>query len=115
MANPASLPPSLIAQIQQVAANIPLEHHNMPPDESIVLSVKSAVLHLNDWAFLNGYGYVSSSGLARERRWRYRCVFHSRADSQKTKNSRKTEERDRVRINTYTRGIGCPVSVTITQ
>jgi hypothetical protein len=48
MANPVSLLPSLIAQIQQVAANIPLKHHNMPPDESIVLSVESAVLYLND-------------------------------------------------------------------
>jgi hypothetical protein len=80
MANLASLLPSLIAQIQQVAANILLEHYNMPLDESIVLFVESAVLYLNDWAFLNGYSYVSSSGLAREQRWWYRCVFHSRAD-----------------------------------
>jgi hypothetical protein len=74
----------------------------MPLDKSIVLSVESAVLYLNDWAFFNGYGYVSSSGSVKERRWRYKCVFYLRAEGQETKNSWKTEERDCVRINTYT-------------
>jgi hypothetical protein len=115
IANLPSLLPSLIAQIQQVAANIPLKHYNMPSDENIVSSVESAVLYLNDWAFFNGYGYVSSSGLTREQHWRYKCVFHSRAEGQETKNSQKTKERDRVRINTYTQGISCLISVTITQ
>jgi hypothetical protein len=74
----------------------------MPPDENIISSVESAVLHLNDSAFLNGYGYVSSFGSARELRWGYKCVFYSRAEGQEAKNSRKTEEKDLVKINTHT-------------
>jgi hypothetical protein len=80
MANPTNLPPSVIAQIQQVTANIPSQHHDVPKDDGIISSVESAILYLNDWAFLNGYGYVSASGLAKERQWRYNCVFHSRAE-----------------------------------
>jgi hypothetical protein len=32
-----------------------------------------------------------------------------------TQNSRRIEEVDRVRVNTHTRGLGCPVGVTISQ
>jgi hypothetical protein len=115
MANPTNLLPSVIAQIKQVTANIPSQHHNVPEDDGIISSVESAILHLNDWAFLNGYGYVSTSGSAKERRWRYNYVFYSRAEGQETKNSRKIDKTDRVRVNTHTRGIGYPVGVTITQ
>jgi hypothetical protein len=115
MANPANLPPSIMAQIKEVTADIPPQHHDIPEDGGPVSSVESAILHLNNWAFLNGYGYVNTAGSAKERRWRYKCVFNSRGESQETRNSRKIDEKDRVRVNTHTRGIGCPVGVTITQ
>jgi hypothetical protein len=104
-----------MAQIDEVAASIPPAHHEMPADGCVVSSVDSVLLHLNNWAFLNGFAYVSASGSAKERRWRYNCVFHSRAEGQETKNSRKIDEQDRVRVNTHTRGISCPVGVTISQ
>ena len=68
MANPLNLPPTLIAQIDEVAASIPIEHHEMPADSSIVSYIDSVLLHLNNWAFLNGFAYVSASGSAKERR-----------------------------------------------
>jgi hypothetical protein len=114
MSNPTNLPPSIADQLQQARANIPQKRHSIPPDGSVISTFDSAILHLNDWAFLQGYGYVSASGSATERRWRYNCVFHSRGEKT-TQNSRKTLEEDRVRVNTHTRGIGCPVGITITQ
>lgn len=114
MANPTNLPPSIAAQLQQARANIPLKHHDMPEDGSIIATLESAILHLNDWAFLQGHGYVTASGSAKERRWRYNCVFYSRAQGQVTKNGRKIEEQDRIRVNTHIRGISCPVGVTLT-
>jgi hypothetical protein len=104
-----------MAQIKEVTADIPPQHHDIPEDGGPVSSVESAILHLNNWAFLNGYGYVNTAGSAKERRWRYKCVFNSRGESQETRNSRKIDEKDRVQVNTHTRGIGCLVSVTITQ
>jgi hypothetical protein len=104
-----------MAQIKEVTADIPPQHHDIPEDGGPVSSVESAILHLNNWAFLNGYGYVNTAGSAKERRWRYKCVFNSRGESQETRNSKKIDEKDRVRVNTYTQGIGCPVGVTITQ
>ena len=114
MANPTNLPPSVIAQIKQVTAHIPPQHHDIPEDGGPVSSVESAILHLNNWAFLQGYGYVNTAGSVRERRWRYKCVFYSKEKGQKTRNSQKINKQDCVRVNTYTRGIGCPVGVTIT-
>jgi hypothetical protein len=114
MSNPTILPHSVTTQIRQVIASIPPEHHDAPKDGGIVSNREAAIIHLNNWAFLHGYGYVSASGSAIERRWRYNCVFHSRGEKI-TQNSRKTSERERVRVNTQTRGIGCPVGVTIAQ
>jgi hypothetical protein len=104
-----------MAQIEEVAASIPTEHHEPPADRGVVSSLDSAILHLNNWAFLNGHAYVTASGSAKERRWRYKCVFSSRAEGMVTQNSRRIEEVDRVRVNTHTRGLGCPVAVTISQ
>ena len=42
IANPTNLPPLVIAQIQQVAANIPPQHYDIPDDGSIV-SVKGCL------------------------------------------------------------------------
>ena len=48
MANPTNLPPSVIAQIKEVAANIPPKHHDIPKDGGTVLSIESAILYLNN-------------------------------------------------------------------
>lgn len=105
----------LAAQIEEATAKISPEHRCMPIDGGIFSSIDSALLHLNNWAFLNGYGYVNTSGSTRERRWRYSCVFHSRVEGRTTQNTRRLQEEERVRVNTHARGISCPVGVTITQ
>ena len=115
MSNPINLSPALIAQIEEVSATVPPEHRVMLEDGSIVSSIESAVDHINDWSFLNGHAYVVVTASERERRWRYNCIFHSRAVGQSTKNSRKIAEKDRVRVKTHTRGMGCPVGISITR
>jgi hypothetical protein len=115
MANLSNLPPTLIAQIAQVRANIPAKHREMPVDNSVVASVETALLHINDWSFLNGYAYVNVAGSEKERRWRYSCIFHSRKEGEDARNSRKTEAVGRQRLNTHTRGISCPVGITVRQ
>jgi hypothetical protein len=48
MANPANLPPFIIAQIKEVTADIPFQHYNIPKDSGPVSSVESAIFHLNN-------------------------------------------------------------------
>lgn len=113
MAFRTNLPPPILAQIAQVEANIPRQHRGMPLNDSIVVSVDQALAHINDWSFITGYGYVNIAGSEKEGRWRYACVFHSRKEGEETRNYRKKEERDRQRTNTHTRGISCPIGITI--
>ena len=79
MSNPVNLPAILIAQIEEVSATIPPEHCVMLEDGSIVVSIESAVDYINNWSFLNGHVYVVVTALEKERRWRYSCIFYSRA------------------------------------
>jgi len=79
MSNPVNLPAILIAQIEEVSATIPPEHRVMPEDGSIVASIESTVDHINNWSFLNGHVYVVVTASEKERRWRYSCIFYSRA------------------------------------
>ncbi|OBT43326.1 hypothetical protein VE00_06921 [Pseudogymnoascus sp. WSF 3629] len=62
-----------------------------------------AFQRLQDWAFTQGYAFVIESSEARKVRWD--CIFHKKS----TKNSRKTAEEDRQRVQTFVRGTGCPV------
>jgi hypothetical protein len=115
MANPTSLPPKLQAQLDQARANIPLDHREAPPNDSIVSHPDTAFIHINDWAFLNGYAYVVLSGSANLRRIRYSCIFHSRKEGERTRNTRDIDESDRQRVETNVRGINCPVGITISR
>jgi hypothetical protein len=63
MSTSESLLPSLQADINQARANIPLAHRERP--EGDVSSPESAFIHINDWAFLNSYTYVTLSGSAK--------------------------------------------------
>lgn len=110
----ANLSLALQAHLNQAQANIPLAHHEAPR-EGVVSSPDTTFIHINDWAFLNGYAYVKLSGSAKEGRYRYGCIFHSRKEGQRTQNTRKIDEKDRKRANSYVRGIGCPVRITISK
>ena len=113
MSTSTSLPPNLQADINQARANIPLAHYERP--EGVVSSPDTAFIHINDWAFLNSYAYVKLSGTVNTGRCRYGCIFHSRKEGQRTQNTRKIEEKDRRRANSYVRGMSCPVGVTISK
>jgi hypothetical protein len=80
-----------------------------------VSNLDTAFIHINDWAFLNGFAYVKLSGSEKEGRYRYGCIFHSRAAGQRTRNYRKIHEKDRKRVNSYVRGIGCLAKITISR
>ena len=113
MSTSADLPRALQASLSQARAKIPLAHHKAL--EGVVSSPDNAYIHINDWAFLNGHIYVRISGSMKEGRYRFGCIFHSRKEGQRTQNTRKLDEKDRKRANSYVRGIGCPVKITISR
>ena len=59
-----ALPVSLQADIAQARANIPIAHYEIP--EGVVFSPDTAFVHINDWAFLNGFVYINISGSKKE-------------------------------------------------
>jgi hypothetical protein len=113
MSTSTNLPPALQASLNQAGTDIPLAHHEVP--KGVVSSPDSAFIHINDWAFLNGHAYVKISGSMKEGRYRFGCIFHSRKKGQRTQNTRKIDKKDRRRVNSYVRGIGCPVKITISR
>ena len=115
MANPTNLPLQPLAQLDQARADIPLDHYREPIHGGIVSHPDTAFIHVNDWAFLNGHAYVRVSGSAKARRVRYSCIFHSRKDGERTQNTRKLDEDDRLRVGTKVRGLNCPVGITISR
>jgi hypothetical protein len=86
MSIPTTLPLSLQADINQARANIPRAHYEQP--DGVVSSPETAFIHINDWAFLNGFAYVNIAGSEKEGRYRYSCIFHTRAVGQRTRNYR---------------------------
>lgn len=113
MSTSTTLPQALQASLNKARANIPLAHHEVP--EGVVSNPDSAFIHINDWAFLNGHAYVKLSGSMKEGRYRYSCIFHSRKEGERTRNTRKIDEKDRKRVNSYVRGIRCPVKISISK
>lgn len=113
MSTSANLPQAVQASLNQARANIPLAHRDVP--EGVVSNPDSAFIHINDWAFLNGYAYVNTAASKKEGRYRYSCIFHSRKEGQRTRNYRKIDEKDRQRVNSYVRGMGCPVKITVSR
>jgi hypothetical protein len=108
-----TLPPSLQADINQARANIPRAHYERP--EGVVSSPATAFIHINDWAFLNGFAYIKTASSEKEGRYRYSCIFHSRTAGQRTRNYRQLDEKDRKRANSFVRGMGCPVKITVSR
>jgi hypothetical protein len=109
-----NLPEPLQTHLNQARANIP-SNHREGPQEGIVSDPDTAFIHINDWAFLNSHAYVKLSRTVNTGRCRYGCIFHSRKEGQRTQNTCKIEEKDWRRVNSYVRGIGCPIGVTISK
>jgi hypothetical protein len=110
----ASINPNLQKLVSQARSIVPPDHHYAPISGSVVASPESAFVHIQDWAFLNGFAYVVESGSSAGRRVRYECIFHSRK-SKETRNTRDIVEGDRRRVETHVRGIGCPAAITISK
>src|SRR5258705_6177715 len=107
MSTATTLPQAIQASLNQARANIPLAHREVP--EGVVSSPDTAFIHINDWAFLNGYAYVKISGSAKEGRYRFGCIFHSRKEGQTTQNTRDLDQKEQLTVNSYVSGIAYPV------
>jgi hypothetical protein len=110
----ALINPNLQKLVSQARSIVPPDHHYAPISGSVVASPESAFVHIQDWAFLNGFAYVVESGLSAGRRVRYECIFHSRK-SKETRNTRDIVKGDRRRVKTHMRGIGCPAAIIISK
>ena len=97
--SPASLTsvtPELQAQIDAATAALPAAHRRAPYKGEIVDSKEAALERLQDWAFTYGFAIAIESGS--KNRVRFECVHHKK----KTRNTRKTAEDDRARVETRT-------------
>ena len=106
MAGP-SITPELAKQIDEAIEAIPISHREAPVQNEIVVNPGVAFQRLQDWAFTQGYAFVIASKVAT--RVRFDCIHHKNA----TRNTRKTEEVDRKRVETHVRGTGCQYGVYI--
>jgi hypothetical protein len=115
MANSASLPPKLQAQLDEARAKIPIDRRRVPSYNSVVSHPNTAFTHINNWAFLNGYAYVRASGSTSLYRVRYKCILYLRKNGKRTQNTLKLDEKDRQRVATKVQEISCPIGITVTR
>jgi hypothetical protein len=58
----ASINPNLQKLVLQARSIVPPDHYYALISGSVVASPESAFVHIQDWAFLNGFAYVVESG-----------------------------------------------------
>ena len=104
-----SVTPQLQAQINAAVAALPASHRTAPYKGEIVESKEAALQRLQDWAFTYGFTIATESGTAD--RIRFECVHHGK----KTRNTRKTSEDERVRVETKTQSRDCKFEMYISQ
>src|SRR4030088_613074 len=104
-----SVTPQLQAQINAAVAALPASHRTAPYKGEIVESKEAALQRLQDWAFTHGFAIATESASAK--RVRFECVHHKKS----TKNSRKTPEDARVRVETKTQSRNCQFELYISQ
>ncbi len=100
-ASVTTVTPVLTAQIQAATAALPTAHRAAPQEREIVESKDAALIRLQNWAFTKGFALATESTKPK------RVVFHCTHHRKKTKNSRKTAEADRQRVQTQTQARGC--------
>jgi hypothetical protein len=108
-ASVTTMTPALAAQIQAATAALPAAHRAAPQEREIVESKEAALLRLQNWAFTKGFALATES--TRPKRVVFQCTHHKK----KTKNSRKTAEADRQRVQTQTQARGCQFSIYISK
>jgi hypothetical protein len=80
-----------------------------PTKGEIVESKETALLRLQDWAFTYGFALAIESGTAD--RVRFQCIHHKRD----TRNTRKTLEEARKRVETKTQSRSCKFGLYISK
>jgi len=105
----STVTPELQSQIDEAITTLPPAHCRPPLKGEVVESPASGYIRLQDWAFTHGFCLVIES--AKGDRTQFRCVHHQK----KTRNTRKTTEADRQRVETSTQARGCPFSIYISK
>jgi hypothetical protein len=105
----SSITLELQAQIDEAINMLPPAHRRPPLKGEIVDSPASRYIRLQDWAFTHRFYLVIES--AKGDRTQFRCIHHQK----QTRNTRKTAEADRQRVETSTQARGCPFSLYISR
>jgi hypothetical protein len=105
----STVTPELRAHIDEAIAALPPAHCRPPTKGEIVESPSSGYVRLQDWAFTHGFALAIES--ANAERTMFRCTRHQK----KTRNTRKTEEADRRRVETHTQARGCQFNLYISK
>ena len=108
-ASVTTVTPVLAAQIQAAIAALPAAHRVAPQEREIVESKDAALLRLQNWAFTQGFALATES--TKPKRVVYHCTHHKK----ETRNTRKTAEADRERVQTQTQARGCQFSLYISK
>jgi hypothetical protein len=95
-ASVTTVTPVLAAQIQAATAALPAAHQAAPQEQEIVESKDAALLRLQNWAFTQGFALAIESTKPK------RVVFYYTHHKKKTRNTCKTTEADRERVQTQT-------------
>ncbi len=80
---------ALAAEIQRAIEVLPVSHRMEPQDGELVHNPKDGYIRLQDWAFIQGFAFVTESTQAEQ--W----VLHSIHHHNTTRDHRKTEKKDR--------------------
>ncbi len=91
---------ALAAEVQRAIDVLPASHRIEPQDGELVDNPRDGYIRLQDWAFIQGFTFVKESTWAE--RWVLHCIHHH----DRTRDYRKTEEKDRKRAWTSIHAIG---------
>jgi hypothetical protein len=105
----SSVTPELQAQIDEAVATLPAAYRRLPIESEIVESPDSGYIRLQDWAFIHGFSLVIES--ANVERIIFRCSHYPK----KPRNTRKTVEADRQRVETHTQARGYEFCIYISK
>ena len=105
----STVTPDLQQQIDAAIAALPPLHRTPPIKGEIVESPQTGYVRLQDWAFTHRFALVIET--ATDRRTIFRCSHYQK----KTRNTRKTAEADRKRVQTQTQARGCCFSIYISR
>src|SRR4051794_12957728 len=105
----SSVTPELATAIAEAQAALPAAHRKCPIQDEVVANPDAGIERIQNWAFCEHFAVAVSSRSAT--RVRLQCVHHQT----ETRNTRKTELKDRKRVETSTQAMGCKFEIYIRQ